>query len=111
MKGESLEELKVIIDNAVDGDLFFDGRYLNEKLHVRGSIDKYGVSGVKSYVVYDAPLYINTGKLHSLSDIKQIIELKERVKENWKAYGRIEAIKQEYNAENKQLKERLKNYE
>lgn len=74
---ETLEQLKEILDGAIDGDLFHDGRYLNEKLHVRGLIDKYSVSGIKSHVVYDAPLYVNTGKLRSLSDIKLIIELME----------------------------------
>lgn len=77
MKGESLEKLKAIIENAVDGDLFYDGRYLNKRLHVREVIDRYSADGKQSHTLYSAPLYVNTDKLRSLSDIKRIIELME----------------------------------
>ena len=74
---ETLEELKAIVDNAEESDSFFDGRYLNSKLHARHHVKKYHQGGISENVYYDAPLYVDTKKLRSLSDIKRIIELME----------------------------------
>lgn len=49
-------------------------------MHARGAVDRYSPKGVSSHFFYDAPLYIKTNELRSLSDIKRIIELMERVK-------------------------------
>lgn len=76
---ETLEELKAIRDGAKESDLFFDGRYLNGKLHVRHHVKKSHQGGISENVYYDAPLYVNTDKLRSLSDINLIIELMEQV--------------------------------
>jgi len=72
---ETLEELKAIVDNAEESDLFFDGRYLNSKLHARHHVKKYHQGGISENIYYDAPLYVDTKKLRSLSDIKLIIDL------------------------------------
>ena len=74
---ETLEELKAIVENSENGDLFYDGRYLNERLHVRHYIKKYHQGGTSENVYYDAPLYVDTGKLSSLSDMKRNIEVME----------------------------------
>ena len=86
---ETLEELKAIIDNAEESDLFFDGRYLNSKLDARHHVKKYHKGGISENIYYDAPLYVDTKKLRSLSDIKRIIELMELL-EDISALGFLE---------------------
>lgn len=77
---ETLEELKAIFNGAESGDLFYDGRYLNKKLHVRQVMASYSTAGYSESFYYAAPLYVDTKKLRSLSDIKRIIEIMETSK-------------------------------
>ena len=106
MSKETLEELKAIIDNApyenIGEDIFINthGNYVlfyEDDFYTRDG-DKW----VKCCGFL--PCY----GLRSLSDIERIIELKEQVKAGYESYARIEAVKQRYNAENKQLTEALK---
>ena len=76
---ELTEELKAIRDGAVDDDVFYDGRYLSKKLYIRTSMHKHHSDRVEKISVYTPPLYVNTDKLRSLSDISLIIELMEQV--------------------------------
>ena len=76
---ETLEELISIRDGAVDDDVFYDGRYLSKKLYIRTSMHKHHSDKVEKISVYTPPLYVNTDKLRSLSDINLIIELMEQV--------------------------------
>ena len=100
---ESLGELKTVIENAPEGASHYDGiyyRYLGDEAQSSPS-KRFGWEFVS-----DGPVELELTR--SLSDIKRIIELMERVKSGYEAYVRIESIKQKYNAENKQLKDLLK---
>ena len=46
-------------------------------LEVRSRIDKYTTEGKTTNFYYARPLYTDMGNLHLLSDIENIIELKE----------------------------------
>lgn len=95
---ESLEGLRAIIDSAPEGAVsVFNGIYLDNKRNFWSD----GWFGIHDYIEVKQPV-------RSLSDINRIIELMERVNINYEAYTRIESIKQKYNAENKQMKELLK---
>lgn len=106
MSKGTLEELKAIVDNApfenIGEDIFINalGNY------VLFYEDDYFVRDVDKWVKCCG--YLPCYGLRSLSDIKRIIELEQRVKANYEACTRIEAVKQQYNAENKQLKDALK---
>ncbi len=104
---ESLEELKAIIDNAPDGATHFGIDCVYYQYEKADSIAVW-----REYYKRKSNFVLNKCicmmDLRSLSDIKRIIELMERVKSGYEAYSRIELIKQKYNAENKQMKELLK---
>ena len=99
---ESLEDLKAIIYNAPEGATLYDGEYF------KFECDDYhrwvSICDIHDWYVDIEP----SCDVRSLSDIERIIELMEQVKADYEAYARIESIKQKYNAENKQMKELLK---
>ena len=109
MSSESLEELKAIINNAPEGATHYS---IDESVYYKFKCEcwMFCHRGRALFEFVKDDDYV-CNELRLLSDIKRIIKLEERIKENWKAYGRIEAVKQKYSAENEQLKERLKNYE
>lgn len=83
MRNKTLEELKTIIEESSEGDLFYcNGQYLNMNLEVRSRIDKYTTEGKTTNFYYARPLYTDMSNLHLLSDIENIIELKELLKES-----------------------------
>lgn len=114
MSKETLEELKAIFENAPDdgmADEFFiyqgEVNYIDN--HENGHQFKIWCEDEQQWVfseLVDGWQYIRGRR--SLSDIKRTIELMEQVKASFEAYSRIESVKQRYNAENKQLKERVK---
>lgn len=107
MSIETLEELKSIIDNAPEGATHFGidcVYYQYEKADTIAVWREY-YKRKSNFVLSQCICMMD---LRSLSDIKRIIELMEQVKTSYEAYSRIESVKQQYNAENKQIKELLK---
>lgn len=108
MKNKTLEELKTIIEESSEEDLFYcNGQYLNMNLDVRSRIDKYTTEGKTTNFYYARPLFTDMSNLHLLSDIENIIKLKEHNKRTYQSYVRLEGIKQRYNADNKIKKQLL----
>lgn len=104
----TLDELKTILEEASDGDLFYcGGTYLNKNLDIRSRIVKYTVKGKVSNFYYARPFYTDMSDLHLLSDIENIVKLKEHNKKAYQCYVRLEGIKQRYNGENKIKKQLL----
>lgn len=107
-KDLTLDELKTILEEASDDDLFYcGGQYLNKDLDIRSRIDKYTTGGKTSKYYYARPFYVGMSDLHSLSDIENIVKLKEHNKNTYQCYVRLEGIKQRYNGENKIKKQLL----
>lgn len=95
---ETLEELKSIISNKPD----------DKATHIDSEGDCCRVSEHGDYQYYNGTKWVESGwmdGIRSLSDIEEIIELREQVKSGYEAYARIEAVNQRYNAENRQLRE------
>lgn len=101
---QSTEELKAIIENAPEGATHYNkkGEYKYLKLTYFSGYQAFTSSGNLLSVSPDK-LYC----LRSLSDIKEIVELREWINKSHEAYKKTEEVKQRYSAESKAAKSAL----
>lgn len=77
MSKETLEELKMIHDNAPDGSNFVEDSVWNKGLRyfLRDEFQWFGISNVCTHRLHELPCFTR-----SLSDIDRIIELEEKLR-------------------------------